>query len=408
MAEESPGILSQRRWSLMDTRFGRAVLKPLASLKLTVILFALAIFLVFAGTLAQVEEDNYTVTGKYFRSWFVLIPVSIFFPRSVDVPGEIPFPGGWIIGGLLLINLLAAHAIRFKLSWSRLDIFLIHFGLILLLISELVAGLFQVEGNLYLYTGRSTNYLEHTTECELAVIDSSDPESDQVTVVPGSMIRRGRLIQHASLPFDVHVDEYFENSNPMDAQTITSNRATAGEGLKIAAMAARKVSGVSGQVNQPAAYVTLRKKGSDESLGTYLVAVWLHQPQGVILDGKRYDLFLRFKRTYKPYSVHLLEARHDVYLGTTIPKNFSSRVRLVDPTRNVDREFLIYMNHPLRYAGETFYQYQMLAANGGSVLQVVRNPGWLLPYVSCALVAFGLAFRFLLRLAKFLRGRAAA
>lgn len=409
MAEEAPGILSQRRRKLIDTRFGRSVLKPLASLKLTVILFALAIFLVFAGTLAQAEEDIHTVVGKYFRSFFVLIPARVFFPRSASVPGEIPFPGGWLIGGVLMVNLLAAHAIRFRLSWSRLGIFLIHAGLIVLLLSELIAGLFQVEGNMNLYAGRATSYVEHLTEYELAVIDSSDPESDQVIVVPGSMLRRGRLVEHPLLPFDVRVDEYFENSDAADARSALWNRATAGVGLRVAAVAARKASGVSGQtVNQPAAYVTLRRKGSSQVLGTYLVAVWLREPQAVMADGRRYEVSLRFKRTYKPYRVHLLEARHDVYPGTTIPKNFSSRVRLVDPTRNVDREFLIYMNHPLRYAGETFYQYQMMAEQGGSVLQVVRNPGWLLPYVSCSLVAFGLALHFLLRLVKFLRERAEA
>lgn len=410
MAEESPGILSQRRWSLMDTRFGRVVLKPLASLKLTVILFSLAIFLVFAGTLAQVDEDVWTVMGKYFRNWFVLIPVSIFFPRSWSVAGEIPFPGGWLIGGVLLVNLLAAHAIRFKLSWSRLGIFLIHAGLIVLLISELITGLFQVEGNMTIYTGKSSNYVEDLLKYELAVIDPSDPASDQVVVVPSSMLRPGRVVQDPALPFDVHVDEYFENSGAVDAQRISSNRATAGEGLDTVAVPARKVSGLSGsgEVNRPAAYVTLRKKGSSEVLGTYMVAVWFDQPQEVQVDGKRYDLYFRFRRTYKPYTLHLLEFRREVYPGTSTPKHFSSRVRLVDPTRNVEREFLIYMNHPLRYAGETFYQASWKPGDIGTVLQVVRNPGWLLPYISCSLVAFGLALHFLLRLAKFLKGRETA
>ena len=38
------------------------------------------------------------------------------------------------------------------------------------------------------------------------------------------------------------------------------------------------------------------------------------------------------------------------------PRTSPAGVRLVDPSRNVDREVLIWMNHPLRYRGDTIYQ----------------------------------------------------
>ena len=50
------------------------------------------------------------------------------------------------------------------------------------------------------------------------------------------------------------------------------------------------------------------------------------------------------------------------------------------------------MNHPLLYAGETFYQQSFLPGDTGTILQVVRNPGWLLPYISCVMVALGMWF----------------
>ena len=52
------------------------------------------------------------------------------------------------------------------------------------------------------------------------------------------------------------------------------------------------------------------------------------------------------------------------------------------------------MNHPLRHAGETFYQYQFKTGDTGTVLQVVRNPGWLMPYIACAMVTLGLLLHF--------------
>ena len=54
----------------------------LASLKLTVALFALSIFLVLAGTLAQVEMDIWQVIHHYFRCGLTWIPFRILIPKS--------------------------------------------------------------------------------------------------------------------------------------------------------------------------------------------------------------------------------------------------------------------------------------------------------------------------------------
>lgn len=43
-----------------------------------------------------------------------------------------------------------------------------------------------------------------------------------------------------------------------------------------------------------------------------------------------------------------------------------------------------------------------------SVLQVVRNPSWLLPYISCAMMAAGLLAQFGLHLARFATRRRSA
>ena len=85
-------------------------------------------------------------------------------------------------------------------------------------------------------------------------------------------------------------------------------------------------------------------------------------------------MLLRQERYYLPFSLHLIEFRHDKYPGTDIPKNFSSRVRLQNLENREDREVRIFMNNPLRYAGETFYQASFDPDDHGSVLQVVHNP----------------------------------
>ena len=66
------------------------------------------------------------------------------------------------------------------------------------------------------------------------------------------------------------------------------------------------------------------------------------------------------------------------------------------------------MNNPLRYQGETFYQASYDPDDGGSILQVVHNPSWLTPYLSCVMVAMGLTWQFLSHLIPFLKRRMAS
>jgi hypothetical protein len=63
------------------------------------------------------------------------------------------------------------------------------------------------------------------------------------------------------------------------------------------------------------------------------------------------------------------------------------------------------MNHPLRYQGLAFYQSGFDNHDTTTILHVVRNPSWLIPYTSCALIAFGMVLQFGMHLSRFLRRR---
>jgi hypothetical protein len=415
----APAPASTPRATLLP-RWANQVLKPVASLRLTVVLFAFSLALVFFGTLAQIDGGIWTVTYGYFRTWkIVWVPFQllvefgqVFFgvPRDLRVGGSFPFPGGYILGALLLANLLAAHLVRFKFTWKRAGILLIHSGLILLMLGELITGYFAVEGQMIIDQGETANFVTHNRWSELVVIDPSDPKTDDVVAVPGAMLRKGGLVRHADLPFDVEVVQYMVNSHLDSAKGIKDNPATAGAGLAEKAFEDPEISGTSGkqEVDTPAAYLTFKDKESGRPLGTYLLSIFL-KPQPVIVGDKTYQVALRFKRTYKPYALTLHEFRFDRYPGTDEARNYSSRLRLVDSERGEDREVLIKMNDPLRYRGETLYQADFNhKTEKGTVLQVVENPGWLIPYVSCAMVSLGMAFHFGLHLNGFLRRRTAS
>ncbi len=398
----------------------RKGLKALASLQLTVVLFAFSIGLVFFGTVAQVDFGTWTVVDKYFWSWVVLVPFDVLhkfgqvffgFSKETHWGGSFPFPGGKLLGGAMLLNLLAAHMVRFRLTWKRSGILILHSGVILLFVGEFITREFAVEQRMTINQGESVNYTEDARLCELAFVSDAGPAGERATAIPESKLKNphGRL-SHPNLPVDVEVVEFMNNTALENASPDRPNPATAGSGQNVAVVRKREVSGADTEqkVDMPGAYVTLYKKGTDEKLGTYATAMEL-KSQKLVVDGKTYDMSLRFQRYPKPYSIHLKEFRFDRYLGTEKPKNYSSRVVLIDPELGVERDVVISMNQPLRHGGETFYQ-------GGfdprtettTILQVVRNPGWLIPYISCALVAIGMLVHFGIYLTQFLLRRAAA
>ncbi len=552
----------------------RRVLAPLASLKLTVVLFALSIFIVLAGTLAQVNADIWEIINQYFRvemsdlfhdsfPWinvralFVWIDLQLFlppsfFPSRPDLPSWMgfPFPKGWLIGALMMVNLFAAHTLRFKvqatgrrlwsglgvlavgalvttlvilsgsnadgfqgeafIEWStlwsllqvgllvlaasavygiftaergatgirwmlgvtaalliaallwtivpanaRLDdaymrilyqlikgtlaglvllagcimlfrkragIVLIHAGVGLIMVSEVLVGVQAEEAQMRIEEGASSNFVEDIRTYELAFVAHDGTEEKHV-VVPARLLVKDETVSDPALPVEVKVVEFYKSASvvPLARGGDAPNPATTGVGKSGVAVPMRASVGTDtgAGVDMPAAYVQLIDKQTKKDLGTYLVSAELDlfnlgdNHQVVSVDGRDYDVALRFKRTYKPYVVTLDDIRKEDYIGTSTPRDFSSFVGLVDSSRGIVREGVrIWMNNPLRYAGETFYQSSYHAAGtipGSSkewtALQVVKNTGWMIPYVACMIVLVGMFGQFGLTLLRFLQRR---
>jgi hypothetical protein len=498
-----------------------------------VVLLCAGLVLIFVGTLAQVHEGLYAAQVRYFKSWY------IWRPTIGDSTWPILLPGGYLLGGLLLINLIVAHIKRFQFTTKKLGIQLIHLGLILLLLGQLLTDLLARESSMKLFEGTTRNYSEDFRANELVLVDSSDPKSDQIVSIPESILARKGEIQNAALPVTIRVKNYWPNCDveemppPMAVPVAADHGAytnfsllalpeTAGDndavrsaalveivsggkavgtylvpskeqspqtfsldgkqyalsflfapmmgGNLLAVSLAGDMGGASmatfpedvlvkkGELKDDKLPFTIRVKNywakcqlfsrpggnaidvhanqgmlagtivtpeptvtdterrnfpgvvvellnNQGSLGTWLLWATPENPGETISVGnKTYQLAFQFKRYYEPYTISLLKFNHDIYKGTDIPKNFSSRIRLVNPTDNEDREVLIKMNYPLRYRGITYYQAsfdERMPKKPATVLQVVKNPGWLTPYLACIMIALGLIIQFMSHLIGF-------
>ena len=393
----------------------------LTSLRLTVVCLVLALVLVFVGTLAQVEIGLYQAQSEFFRSFFVY-----WTPGGTH--WKIPvLPGGWLIGLVLLVNLLAAHIKRFEFTRKKAGLMLIHSGLILLLGGQFVTELFQEESQMRIEVGESKNYCESDRQNELALIDVSDADKDRVVAIPESLLAGGGEIRTPALPFALRVEKYYANSAPAGPMSGGPEKIKSSQGLGSRLFfSPQPITRDMDNVNLPAALVgVVSDRGP---IGDWVVSTWLTRypafeglqndiaallpgvnvaaPQSFQYKGRTYEMALRPVRHYKPYSLKLLAFHHDLYPGTGIAKNYSSKIHLSNPASGEERDILIYMNNPLRYGGETFYQASFERGDRGTILQVVRNPAALAPYIACALVALGLGVQFLTHLSGFARKQA--
>lgn len=378
-----------------------------SSLKLTVVLLSFSLILIFFGTLDQVQYGIWHTQELYFESFMVVWAFPEHAPLGQHLHWiRIPMPGGYLLGGMLLINLLAAHITRFKLSWAKCGIFLIHSGLILLLVSELMTDILAVESQMPVDEGGTSNYSQDFRENELVFIDRSHPEHDSVHTIPASLLKPGKRIDVPNTPLSIRTVRYHGNAEIGRATSGSpaESIATRGAAVRMGIIVNPKPETYSeDEINTVTAFVEVIK--GEDSLGTWLVSNVMDErfpPQMVDAGDRSFEIALRFTRHYYPFEIELIDFKHEKYPGTEVPFNFSSEVKVTHQDSTKNQKALIYMNHPLRYEGLTFFQASFANQDKTSIFQVVRNPGWLLPYLSVLLMGLGMCAQFGMHFFKFL------
>lgn len=365
------------------------ILKFFSSLRLTVTLLGFAMVLIFVATITQVELGIHEVQARFFRSWIAWWDVMPGAKKLI-----IPIPGGTMLGVLLIVNLLAAHGARFKLRWNKVGMIVIHSGILLMLLGEIFTGLLGREAQMTLNEGETLNYSTFPREIELVVIRPDGDGLETVTAIPQARLKDG--VEFPLGGFSLKIHSYHSNSEVVPESDATGEfdktRATEGLGKGYAVHRAPHET-VDDRRDLAAAFVDVIPDGG-KSQGRWLLSNAFQGEQSFEAAGRSWRMSIRPRRLYHPFSIKLLDFSHDRYLGTDVPKNFSSKIKILNPDNGENREDLIYMNHPLRYGGLTFYQAGFANNDQTTIFQVVRNPVWTLPYISCAMVGLGLLWVF--------------
>jgi len=348
----------------------------------------------------------------------ILFGVSFFLIATND-GYRIPDPGlriVWQLSKSLIVSsvLLAGLLLLFDRRGGNV---LIHLGVGLLMLGQFIFGDAQREERMAIFEGQRTQVAYELDTVELAFIDKSDSETNHVVAFEDPMLMRsaskGSFLSSPMLPFEVRVDRWMMNSTrenrKQPVKPSDDDSQLTGIGIRdYVFKELPKAGGAKSETNYATAYVTLRNKEDKKIIGSYAVSQLLNDDAILVQaeyekaegDGKTWEFGLRFRRNYKPYSVVLDDVVMEEYTGTSKPKDYSSFVKINDAKGDTLQQGRIWMNNPMRYRGETFYQsgYMNGSLNPFGVeqttLQVVTNAGWLIPYVACVLSGLGMLVHF--------------
>ncbi len=335
----------------------------------------------------------------------------------------VPLPGGYLLGGLLLINLMTSAAFRYQLKIRHAGIWITHSGLALMLISELVTDLTEKESIMILDEGESANFSKDFHADEFVLIDESGEETDEVLSLPINLLdpepdNGGILgnwfkgdakgLQEINLkdsdsrfPFVLEVKKFYKNADfntPKEGDQSFTLRNANGRKVLISPIEQPETFRAD-EMNFRTAIVELRStEDANKTIGKWLTSSFFdaagYQSQRFNHGDKSYRLEIRRKRYHYDFHMELLDFRFLRYPGTDRPKDFSSDINIRIPGEPV-RKTRIYMNHPLSLQGNTFFQAGFDSTTETQTrLQVVSNPGSILPYIGVTLVGLGLAVQF--------------
>lgn len=375
----------------------KAIVDLFSSFGLSVVLLILFFMLTFLGTLYQVDHGLYAAQQKYFNSIFVVHYLFDTIP--------VPLPGVYLVSIVFSINLIVGGIVRAKKDWKTPGVLIAHFGILVMLAGGLVTFKMSDNGNMRLYEGEASNEFVSYHNWNIEV--GNPNETDEVFVIEDSLFKdmRGadsRTFYNDAWPFDLILSGYAPNSWPKRLGPNASSAIYSVGGLYLETLEdeAEREQNVSG------CFVTLRDKESGAETEGILWG-FTQQPLVATFGGTPWTFELLRARWQVPFVVTLDEFKRELHPGTQMASSYESYITKTEGASN--EKIRIYMNHPLRYKGFTFFQSSWGPQNAGpntplfSVFSVVRNPADQIPLVSCIIIGVGLLVHFTQRLSRYLK-----
>ena len=363
-------------------------MKALSSLKFTVAIFLSLIVLIALMTIAQEYMGTYQAIRIYLSPWFL-------FVSTKALPFDIPyFFGGKLLTVCLAVNLFAAYFYKFTFSIRKIGIHFIHAGAFILIAGMATSTFFTEESQIQLSEGEKTHYSSAIRDFEFVIRQTDDPNFDTITAIPEKLLHSGSYLHPQTLPFSILITRHIPNAFLSWRKEPNYKFSDVGIGpfLEVRPLPLELKDD---KTNTHVLFLSLRS--GKEDLGSWILSNALKETQEFVYKEKHYELMLRPKRSYFPYTIKLISFEHERYEHSQIPKSFSSKIQIHDLNGTLIKEAQISMNDPFTYNGQTFYQSGFGNSDQVSIFYVVKNPIRSFPYICTGLISLGLFIQFFMR-----------
>jgi cytochrome c-type biogenesis protein CcsB len=143
----------------------------------------------------------------------------------------------------------------------------------------------------------------------------------------------------------------------------------------------------------PLAQVRLEYQGESQEKH-----ILYNRPETINIAGETIEIEFGQKRVPLGFAIQLVDFQAPRYPGTNRPSRFQSLVRMIDKSKGINEEHLIYMNNPLAYNGFLVYQssYEEGVNDGPdtSIFSIALAPGTPMVYLGSFVLCCGMAFMF--------------
>ena len=339
-----------------------AILKLFASTKLAVILLFFLIVLVVAGTIEQSQTGLYFAREKFFDSYLSFI-------------GPIPLPGVLTVLWLMTINLSLSFLLRFNFTKKNTGLILSHAGLILLFVSGFFHFYFSKESFISIVE-TETKATSQAYDKWLLNINSYD-KSFQNKETKSILLSNTSLDSIEFQDLKLSLEKKYTNAKVFH----TPFAGTLIKEFPIEKEFEKNIPAVKLNLNGEELFL-------DGGENNYEKLFIKDRNILISLDREEYQM---------PFQIKLIDVQRELHPNSQIAKSYSSKVFFKD--KSLAREATISMNKPIRSGSYTIYQAQYGINNDGqefSVLAVVKNLNYQLPYWATFLINFGLFLHFII------------
>lgn len=373
----------------MLKQLGSSLFRFFSSFGLAVAIFLFLFVLILFGTLYQVDHGLYEAQNKYFSSFYVMHAIG---------PVVVPLPGGYLLTALLAVNLICGGLMQRRV-WRHPGVVIVHIGIMVLIASAAITYHFSDRGHLALFESETNDEIQsfHDWSVRIGKAESDEP----YFVVHDANFKRlrderSRTFHAGELPFDVELSGYVVNAFPRPAPQELAGQSI--DGYMLEALPPEKEA----EANLPAVRIAVIDRETDERTEGILAARSRH-PLTIEANGDVYTIDLVRKRFPIPFEITLDEFIVEFHPGTEMAESYESYVTKSEG--GAEEKVRIWMNHPLRDRGYTFFQ-QSWGRQGNdlySVFEVVRNPADQGPLIACIIISVGFLIHFLQKLVAYMR-----